>query len=215
MATPIYLEVGAKRVFACALDWPGWARSGKSEEAAVEALAAYADRYAPVAAEAGVRFPASAGKQVEVVERLPGSATTDFGAPDAKASADHQPLTRARAERGAALLEASWTVFDRVVAAAPPELRKGPRGGGRDRDKIVEHLLGSEIGYLRKVGLRFPGADALDGEGAARRTALLEALRAARRPAPDNERAWPWSYAARRLAWHALDHAWEIEDRSE
>jgi hypothetical protein len=25
---------------------------------------------------------------------------------------------------------------------------------------------------------------------------------------------WPPRYAARRIAWHVLDHAWEIEDRT-
>ena len=32
---------------------------------------------------------------------------------------------------------------------------------------------------------------------------------------PPVERGWPQRYAARRIAWHALDHAWEIEDRSD
>lgn len=74
-------------------------------------LAAAAPRYAVVAAQAGVPFPAGAGAAFDVVERLPGSATTDFGAP--------------------------------VV-----------------------------------------------------------------------EKGWPPRYAARRIAWHVLDHAWQIEDRS-
>jgi len=142
--TPVYLELGSKKVFACALEWPGWARSGRDEDAATAALAAYAERYRPVPAEAGVRFPKSAGDDLEVVERLPGSATTDFGAPDAKAAADYRPLTKAAAERLAALVAASWTVFDRTVAGTPAELRKGPRGGGRDRDRMVEHVLGSD-----------------------------------------------------------------------
>jgi hypothetical protein len=28
------------------------------------------------------------------------------------------------------------------------------------------------------------------------------------------DRGWPQRYAARRIAWHALDHAWEVQDRS-
>jgi hypothetical protein len=39
---------------------------------------------------------------------------------------------------------------------------------------------------------------------------LLEALQH-----PVAQAKWPPAYAARRIAWHALDHAWEIEDRSE
>ena len=30
---------------------------------------------------------------------------------------------------------------------------------------------------------------------------------------PPDGGKWPPRYAARRIAWHALDHAWEIEDR--
>ncbi len=215
MSTPVYLEIGSKKTFACALDWPGWARAGKNEESALEALARYADRYRAVPAQAGVRFPKSAGDVIEVVERLPGSATTDFGAPDATATADLEPLTKAMAERLAALVSASWTVFDGVVADAPAELRKGPRGGGRDRDKMVDHVLGAEVGYARMLGLKLSQPAVGDASAVAEeRAAILDAIRAARKPAPEREKVWPYRYATRRLAWHALDHAWEMQDRS-
>ena len=215
MPTPVYLEVGSKKVFACALEWPGWARAAKTEDEALEALAAYAGRYAPVPAEAGVRFPKSAGN-LEVVERLPGSATTDFGAPDATAEADHRRLTKAAAGRLSDLVGAAWTVFDRTAATSPASLRKGPRGGGRDRHKMVDHVLGSESGYLRHVGLRFPAPAPGDAKAVGElRTAFLDALRAARAPEVElTTKTWPWRYAARRVAWHALDHAWEMEDRA-
>ncbi len=215
MSTPVYLEIGSKKVFACALEWAGWARSGRDEEAAMAALAAYADRYRPVPTEAGIRFPKSAGDGLEVVERLPGSAATDFGVPDAKPAADLRPLTKAAAERLAALVSASWTVFDGTVARTPAELRKGPRGGGRDRDKMVEHVLGAEVAYVRMLGLKLRQPALGDGQAvAAARAAILDVLRAARGPVPDREKGWPYRYAARRIAWHALDHAWEMEDRS-
>jgi hypothetical protein len=217
VTTPVYLEVGSKRVFACSLEWPGWCRSGKTEEAALEALAAYAPRYASIAAEAGARFPKTAGSSLDVVERRPGSATTDFGAPGEPAQADGEPLTKAQAARLAAILRASWVVFDRVVASAPPTLRKGPRGGGRDRDAIVDHVLGAEVGYARKLGLRHrqPAADDRDAVEAVR-ASVETALRDARAPfPPEPPKAWPFRYAARRLAWHVIDHAWEIEDRAE
>ncbi|HTJ74148.1 MAG TPA: hypothetical protein VL337_02185 [Acidimicrobiales bacterium] len=204
MATPVYLEVGSKKTFACSLDWPGWCRSGKTEEAALEALAAYADRYRPVAEEAGVRFPTSAAEQFDVVERVKGNPTTDFGAPGVPAVADDQPLTKAQAERLATLVAAAWTVFEQVAAGARAELRKGPRGGGRDRDKMVAHVLDAEGAYFGKVGVKDGGRDA-----------FLDALRAARQPQPElKTKSWPWRYAARRVAWHALDHAWEMQDRS-
>jgi hypothetical protein len=214
VTTRVYLEIGAKKVFACALEWPGWCRSGKTEDSALESLASYAERYAPVAGEAGLRFPAYAGARVEVVERLGGSAATDFGVPERPATADGTRLTKAQAGRLAAVVEAAWVYFDRVVAGAPAELRKGPRGGGRDRDKIADHVIGAEVAYFRKLGLRFRQPAFDDAAAVAEmRTAALDVLRAARAPAPDLEKGWLYRYAARRIAWHALDHAWEIEDR--
>jgi hypothetical protein len=206
MATPVYLEVGTKKVFACAVDWPGWCRSAKTEDDALEALAAYADRYRPVVADAGVRFPKAAAA-FEVVEHVPGDSSTDFGVPHAPCGADGDPLTAAQAKRLAAIVEASWATFDRVAAAAPRSLRKGPRGGGRDTAKIVAHVTDSEPGYFQKVGLPVQERT---------RDTFATALRAARQPFPEQpSKPWPWRYAARRVAWHALDHAWEIEDRSD
>ncbi|HSF25991.1 MAG TPA: hypothetical protein VLC50_00585 [Actinomycetes bacterium] len=214
----VYLEQGAKKTFACAADWPGWCRSGKTDDAAIATLLAYADRYAAVAAEAGLARPrvdaAAGGEGVEVLERVAGSATTDFGAPGSVSELDRADLDEAGAERLVALLQASWVLFDRVVAGAPAELRKGPRGGGRDRDKIVEHVLGAEAGYARQIGVRRPQPDPAD-------RAAIEELRAALVAAvthPDAEtsgpKRWPPRYAVRRIAWHVLDHAWEIEDRA-
>jgi hypothetical protein len=216
-ATEVFLEVGKKRVFACALDWPGWCRSGKTDEGALAALAAYAERYAVVAREAGVVFPAAAGERLEVVERVPGTAGyTEFGVPGEVAKRDRDRLTAAEARRLADLVAAAWTVLDRVVAGAPAELRKGPRGGGRDRDKMVDHVLGAEVAYARKLGLkhRQPARD--DARAiAALRDEIAAALRAPSDGEPLAAKGWLPRYAARRIAWHVLDHAWEIEDRSE
>jgi hypothetical protein len=205
--TPVYLEVGSKRVFAGALDWPGWIRAGKGEEQALEWLAAAADRYSPVASAAGFPLPADAGRTLEVVERVKGNGTTDYGAPALPAEADAEPLRGKELERQLALLSAAWDALDRVVGKAPAELRKGPRGGGRDRDEIVEHVLGAESAYASKLGTKL-AAPAPAGAGVKQfREAILSALRA-------GEGSWPARYAVRRIAWHALDHAWEIEDRS-
>ncbi|HET7487048.1 MAG TPA: hypothetical protein VFJ85_03910 [Acidimicrobiales bacterium] len=210
--TPVYLELGSKKVFACSLDWPGWCRSGRSEDDALEALAAYAARYAPVAAAAGARFPKAPAP--EVVDRVPGSASTDFGVPGSAAPADTRPLTAAQAGRLAAIVEASWAALAEVAAGAPASLRKGPRGGGRDRDAVVEHVATAEFAYARKLGVRHKESKDPDAV-AALRADLLAALRAARRGEPAHEKGWLPRYAARRIAWHAIDHAWEIEDRSE
>jgi len=214
---PVYLEAGTTRVFACSLDWPGWCRRAKTDEEALDALAAYAPRYAVVAKRAGVRFPAAA-PTFNVVERIPwtgGKAFSyvDFGAIGAAAQRDSEPLTSAQAKRLAALVEAAWGVLDDVVAAAPAQLRKGPRGGGRDRDAVFAHVIGAETAYARKLGVRHKGPQGSD-EIAAMRAEIIAAIPAARAGTPAAEKGWLPRYAARRIAWHVLDHAWEIEDRS-
>jgi hypothetical protein len=209
----IYTEGGPKRTFAVALDWPGWARSGKGEEAAIETLDAYLPRYAAVLRRAGIE-PPSTDAGFEVVDRLPATATTDFGALDKDTSADLDPLRPGETERLAAIVAAAWEEFDDVVAHAPAELRKGPRGGGRDRDKVRAHVLNAEASYIRKLGLRAStaGQEVPDPTW---RPQALEVLRTATGPERIGEKGWLPRYAARRIAWHVLDHAWEIEDRSE
>ena len=214
--TRVAIETGTKRAFASALDWPGWCRSGRDERAAMEALERYAERYALVPEIAGVRFPKTAAAELEVIERLRGGAATDFGVPEMHAAVEKRPMSKSELDRMCDLLAACWKVFDATVEKAPPELRKGPRGGGRDRDKIVEHVLGSELAYASKLGVKLKQPDIGDRDGiAAHRAALLGALRAGADGKPMRERGWPARYAARRMAWHVMDHAWEIEDRTE
>jgi hypothetical protein len=186
-------------VFASALDWPGWCRRGKGEEGALDALLDYADRYAAVA---GAGF---APGEPQIVGRVQGNSTTDFGAPDVPTKWDEEPLDPAEADRLTGLLEASWAAFDQVVAGAPAELRKGPRGGGRDRDAVADHVREAERSYGRKIGVRLPPRTPWDEQRAALATALRDGAL---------DGAWPARYALRRLAWHVLDHAWEIEDKS-
>jgi hypothetical protein len=210
------VEVTPKKSFASALDWPGWTRSGKTPEAAVEALAAYGLRYAAVARRAKLDFPFGRDVQLEVVEEAEGNATTAFGAPDVRFEADRRPTTGNDGERLAALVAASYDFFDSIIAKAPAELRKGPRGGGRDRDKIAEHVVGSDGGYARVLGLKSPEVEPRDPAAVAElRRRMLDTIRAPSDGSPIAGRKWPARYAARRVAWHALDHAWEIEDRSD
>jgi hypothetical protein len=209
----VCLELGSKRVFATAVDWPGWCRAGWNEEAALDALEDHASRYGVVADAAGVSFTPG---EFTVVERLAGTPTTDFGAPDRAAAAEAEPLTAAQARRMTSLLAAAWAVFDAVVAAAPAALRKGPRGGGRDRDAMVDHVLAAEHAYARKLGIRVAQPHTGEtSEIAAMRKVILALLGAARTGEALVERGWLPRYAARRMAWHVLDHAWEIENRSE
>jgi hypothetical protein len=212
----VSIEAAAKKAFATAVDWPGWSRSGKTEESAVEALVAYADRYAAVARLADETSPTGVGLDVEVVERSGGGGGTEFGVPSKVTKHDERPLTAAQADRLVRLVEAAWQTFDHTAAVAPEELRKGPRGGGRNTSRIVSHVVESDHAYSKEIGERPKAPDPLD-------TTAIEAMRAAvtailRRPSdgsPINGRRWTPRYAAHRIAWHALDHAWEIQDRSE
>ena len=214
MAVEVGIETGTKRVFAWAVGWPGWCRSGRDAEGAIEALTTYAERFAPVAARAGLTLPDV--DDVRVVERVAGDMTTDFGAPGQVAPSDVLRVDQAEAERGAALVRAAWDTLAEVAASAPESLRKGPRGGGRDRDKMLQHVLGAEAAYARKVGVRH--REPTLGDDAAVEALRADLLAVLVRPsdgAAPVERGWPTRYAARRVAWHVLDHAWEMQDRSE
>jgi hypothetical protein len=212
---PISEEAGAKKAFAWAIDWPGWARSGKTAELARVALIDYARRYATVAEVAKLEMADVDGDVLEIVDSVAGGSGTDFGVPSAITDADRRRVTGPDAERIAALVAAAWTVFDRVAARAPASLRKGPRGGGRDRDKMIDHVIEADHAYAREIGVRLPPPDRADRDAVdAERAAMLDVLRRPSDGGPLAERKWTQRYAARRIAWHALDHAWEIEDRS-
>jgi len=212
----IGLEATPKKVFASALEWPGWSRAGRDEAAALAALAASSARYAIVAREAGLAFGPIAPGDIELVERLPGTATTAFGAPDVVFAMDARPTDAADGERLATLVRAAWVLLDQVAAIAPAELRKGPRGGGRDRDPIIAHVVAAESAYARRIGLQFREPDPGEvGAVAAVRAAIADVLARPTNGGPIPGGAWPARYAARRIAWHVLDHAWEIEDRAE
>lgn len=215
--TAVYLELGSKRVFACALDWPGWCRSGKTIDQALDALLVYAARYAAVARKAALAFPQAQRDDIQVVEQLAGSAgATDFGVPASIAASDRQPCPAEVIARHIALLEAAWVVFDHVAAATPANLRKGPRGGGRDRDALIDHVLAAETAYARKLAVRQQQPARDDPAAiAALHQAMVAALEAPDAQAQLPDTRWPPRYAIRRIAWHVLDHAWEMEDRRE
>jgi hypothetical protein len=219
MDDPIRVMVEAgkkKRVVACAFDWPGWDRSAKTEEAALRVLEAYRPRYAKVAARAGFAGEFEAAGELAVVERLAGIGMTDYyGVSGRAAEAEQQPMTTAECERKIALLRAAWSYFDDVAARVSPALRKGPRGGGRERAEIIGHVNGSEIEeYGKKVGVRTPPEARHDPEALrAHREAMCAGIREFNSRGAAAGPWWTVQFLIRRCAWHLLDHAWEMEDR--
>ncbi len=218
----IYLEIGKKRVFAGALEWPGWCRSGRDEAAALQALLDYGPRYARAIGAARLEFQAPADvSQLVVVQRLNGNASTDFGAPDIPPASDAGPLDNTALERLQRLLQACWQTFDATTRAASGRaLRKGPRGGGRDLEGIVQHVMDAQAAYLRRLGWKPVAAEGGDVAGSPGhiRQAMVSALEAAAHgemptQGPRGGARWTPRYFVRRAAWHVLDHAWEIEDR--
>jgi hypothetical protein len=205
----VVLEVGTRRCFASALDYPGWARSGRHEADALEALETYRARYSTVLERAGVTAPTG---RLVVRETTRGNATTDFGAPGAIVDADRRRLTRVDRERLASILDACWSAFD-TATARRVELRLGPRGGGRPFDKLCRHVTDAEDAYARGLGLRVKATDGDPTRIAMARTDVRELVLAVRKP--DREPTWPLRYGVRRIAWHVLDHLFELEDRTD
>ena len=113
-------------------------------------------------------------------------------------------------------LRACWTFFDGVAARVSAELRKGPRGGGRDRDRIIRHTIRVESeDYATQVGPRIEEEAALSPDGLQEHR---ERYQAAMRD--DNAgrlersmRSWTLPFLIRHAAYHTLDHAWEMEDK--
>ncbi len=211
----VMVERGNKRVVAVAFDWVGWERSGASEEDALRVLELYRPRYATVADHAGMGDAFAAAGELEVVERLDGTGTTDFyGISARSATAEREPMSDAECERKIALLRAAWAYFDSVLSRVSAELRKGPRGGGRDREKIALHVRGSEREFARTVGVR-QEHDAVHTPDGLRlhRAAFVEGIREANRRGPLTRTSWTLQFTIRRSAYHLLDHAWEMEDR--
>jgi hypothetical protein len=205
-----------KKVAAFAIDWPGWSRGAKAPDAAVELLEAYRERYRPIARLAGFEDEFAAAGPLEIVEDHVGVGSTDFWAISfAPSSFEQGPMPEAELERKLALLEAAWRFFDEVAARVSPELEKGPRGGGRDRDQIVRHVVGNERGDLaKKVGVT-PTSELLTPEAIrAHRDAFVAAMRDYNAQGKmARGRNWTVALLLRHTAFHNLDHAWEMEDK--
>jgi len=215
-ALRVILEMGKKRrVVAGAMDWPGLDRWGTTEDDALGKLSSYRPRYSGVAERAGLDGAFASARDVQVVERVPGSSSTDFwGIAHVPSQIEAEVLSPADLERRLNLLRACWASFDDVAAHVSHELRPGARSAGRSRDQIIRHVYYNEPEqFSRKVEVRTPIEVVLTPDGlAAHRQAYLDAIRAYNaegKPA----RTWPIQFLVRRTAHHVMDHAWELEDR--
>jgi hypothetical protein len=213
----VTLELGPKdkKVVAVAPDWPGLERGAKTGEAAIERLQSYLPRYAKVAKLAGVDAQFAATTNVDLVEQYQGTGSTDFwGISFAFSSIDARDMSGKELDRELSLMQACWTFFDDVRSRVSAEMQKGPRGGGRDRDRIVRHTLGAEQEWAGKVGVHTPqDAVITEDEGLkAYRGAYCTAIRTFHSEGK-MARTWPLRFLIRHTAYHTLDHAWEMEDK--
>jgi hypothetical protein len=206
-----------KKSVAFSIDWPGWSRGARSAELALEMLESYRERYRPVAYLAGMSREFDAAGPVEIVEEKVGTGSTDFwGISFSPSAAEQGPMGEAELERGITLLRACWAFFDGVAARVSPEMRKGSRGGGRDRDRIIRHTIRTESeDFAKQVGLRIPEGAALTPDGLRQhRDAYVAAMRAYNAGVVERRmRSWTLPFLIRHSAFHTLDHAWEMEDK--
>ena len=212
----VTLEIGpkGKKVVAVAPDWPGLERGATTGEAAIVRLLSYVPRYAAVTKLAGMKAAFATTPIVDVVERYPGTGSTDFwGISFAFSGIDQQAMSGEALERELTLMRACWAFFDGVRSRVSAEMQSGPRGGGRDRDQIVRHIVANEQDWAKKLGVLTPEEALLTGEGLnAHRDAYCNAIRALHAQSK-MARTWPLRYLIRHTAFHTLDHAWEMEDK--
>ena len=212
----VTLEIGpkGKKVAAVAPDWPGLERGAKTEEAAIERLLSYVPRYATVTKLAGMEAAFATSTGVDVVEHYPGTGSTDFwGISFAFSSIDQQAMSGAAVERELTLMRACWAFFDDVRSRVSAEMQPGPRGGGRDRARIVRHIFANEQDWVKKLGVITPDEAMLTDEGMnMHREDYCNAIRTFHSQSK-MARNWPLRYLIRHTAYHTLDHAWEMEDK--
>ncbi len=202
---------------AFAVDWPGWSRGARTPELALGTLESYRDRYRPIALAARMVTEFDRGGPLEIIEDRVGTGSTDFwGISFSPSACERDPMAADELDRKILLLRACWTFFDRVAANASAEMRRGPRGGGRDRDQIIRHTIRTESEeFAKRLGLRIPERAALTPEGlASHRTAYIQAMRAYNAGEGRPMRTWSLPFLIRHSAYHVMDHAWEMEDKN-
>ena len=218
MTVRAVLERGpkGKKAVAFAVDWPGWSRGAKTPELALEMLESYRERYRPIAVAVGMADEFDAAGPLDVVEDRVGTASTDFwGISFSPSGLEHEPMDNVDLDRMIRLLRACWGFFDAVAARVSAEMRRGPRGGGRDRDRIIRHTIRTEReDFAKRLGLRVPDGAALTAKGLREyRETYVAAMRAYNAGGGKRMRSWNLPFLIRHSAYHTMDHAWEMEDK--
>lgn len=206
-----------KKAAAFAVDWPGWSRGSTNTEEVVELLDSYRERYRPIAVAAGMTAEFDTGGRLKIVEDRVGPGSTDFwGISFAPSSLEQEPMNDAELERKIALLQACWAYFDTVAARVSAEMRKGPRGGGRDRDQIVSHVVRVESeDFAKRLGLPVSEGMAQTPTGLRKhREAYVAGMRTYNAGSGKRMRSWNLPFLIRHSAFHVMDHAWEMEDKN-
>ena len=206
-----------KKAVAFAVDWPGWSPGGEDPRVGAGA--------ARVVSRAGTgrsplrpAWPTSSTPPgpCEVVEDRVGTGSTDFwGISFSPSGLEHEPMDDTEIDRKIGLLRACWGFFDAVAARVSAEMRKGPRGGGRDRDQIIRHTVRTESeDFAKRLGLRVPEGGALTPKGLHDyRATYVATMRAYNAGEGQRMRSWNLPFLIRHSAFHTMDHAWEMEDK--
>ena len=205
-----------KRAVAFAVDWPGWSRGAKTPELALAMLESYRERYRPVAVAARMANEFDAAGALNVVEDRVGTGSTDFwGISFSPSTLEHDSMDDIEMNRKIVLLRSCWAFFDAVASQVSVELRKGPRGGGRDRDQIIRHTVRTESEeFAKRLGLRVPAGGALTPEGLRdHRETYVATMRAYNAGEGKRMRSWNLPFLIRHSAFHTMDHAWEMQDK--
>jgi hypothetical protein len=218
MPVRIVVQRGPKenKAVAFAVDWPGWSRGAKTPELAVELLESYRDRYRPVAVTAGMAEEFDDAGALDVVADEVGPGSTDFwGISFAPSGLETEPMNDTELDRKVTLLQACWKYFDAVAARVSPEMRKGPRGGGRDRDHIIRHTIRVESEeFAKRLGVRIPEGGALTPKGLRDyRKTYVATMRTYNAGEGKRMRSWNLPFLIRHSAYHSMDHAWEMTDK--
>jgi hypothetical protein len=205
-----------RKAVAFAVDWPGWSRGAKTPEAALELLESYRERYRPIVVAAKLAKEFDAAGLLKVVADQVGPGSTDFwGISFAPSDVEPEPMGDAELDRKITLLRACWKHFDAVGSRVSAEMRKGPRGGGRERDEIIRHVIRVEsLDFAKRLGLREAEDSVLTPKGLRDyRDEYVATMRAYNAGGGKRLRSWNLPFLIRHSAFHTMDHAWEMEDK--